>query len=772
MKVCYWGTYDRDYPRNRILISGLRKNGVEVVECHAQIWQDTAEKIDAASSRWSNIQLLTKIFSGYLNIAKHFLTLKNIDFMIVGYSGHFDVFVAKILCKINKVPLIFDAFLSLYDSLVMDRKIVKAGSLKARVLYFVDRYSCKLADFVLLDTNAHIDFFAGKFGAPHNKFRRILIGADDTVFSQKEKQETISNPFTVLHFGKYIPLHGMPYIVKAARKLENDNVYFRLIGSGDEYETTVSLAKELKVQNIEFIDFVQQDQLVKYIDQADICLGIFGDTDKAKRVVPNKVYECFAMAKPVITGDSPAARELLSHGKNCVLCEMENADAMADAILCLKKHSDLRARIARNGYEFYKENCSPPVLGQHVMQLLQNYQSQHVQSKAQICMVGPSYPFRGGISHYTTLLYRALKEKHDVRFFAFKRQYPKWLFPGKTDKDLSNVAIKENGVENILDSLNPWTWLKVARSIRRQNPELVIFPWWTSFWTAPFWTITTLSKVFSNIRVLFLCHNVIEHESNTFRKMCTRWILKNGDFFIVHSGNDKDNLLKMFPYARVRQSFHPIYDMFNYGSFDVQGERRRLGLSGNIVLFFGFIREYKGLEYLFRAMPQVVENISANVLVVGEFWHNKEKYLQLIEELEIKKHVTIIDEYVPNEEVGKYFSAADLVVQPYVSATGSGIIQIAFGFHKPVIATRVGCLPEVVEDGKTGYLISPKSSSEIASAIVKFFQEKKAKEFSENVKRENYRFSWDRMVDVIEELALSANPTRDISPCENLNKPA
>ena len=143
-----------------------------------------------------------------------------------------------------------------------------------------------------------------------------------------------------------------------------------------------------------------------------------------------------------------------------------------------------------------------------------------------ISLIGPTYPFRGGISHYTTLLYRHLKKRHEVHFFAFKRQYPKWLFPGETDKDSSSSPIWEDGVENILDSLNPITWFNVFLRTKRVNPELVIFPWWVSFWTPQFWTIAALVKIFTQAKILFICHNVVEHESKTIDKICTRFVLK------------------------------------------------------------------------------------------------------------------------------------------------------------------------------------------------------------------------------------------------------
>lgn len=379
MKICYFGTYDDHYPRNRILISGLTRSGLEVTQCHAGLWKDTAAKMAAASSRWGSLSLIWRLVKIYPKLIRDFLHTEKVDFLFVGYTGQFDMFFAKIAAKLKGVPVVFDAFLSLYDSLVFDRKVVKEGSLKARFLYWADKLSCQLADLVLLDTEAHIDYFVDTFKVPKAKFRRILIGADDTIFYPRNppgKPIKKDNSFLVIHYGKYIPLHGLPYVVKAAKELESDpEIQFRFIGAGDEYERVVSLTKELKVANIDFIQFLPQEELVNHIAEADVCLGIFGDTDKAARVIPNKVYECMAMARPVITADSPASREFLSDGENCLFCRLADPSSIAEAILRLKKDLSLRQRIAEAGYQLFRDYAAPAPLGREVENILKDYLS-------------------------------------------------------------------------------------------------------------------------------------------------------------------------------------------------------------------------------------------------------------------------------------------------------------------------------------------------------------------------------------------------------------
>lgn len=375
-----------------------------------------------------------------------------------------------------------------------------------------------------------------------------------------------------------------------------------------------------------------------------------------------------------------------------------------------------------------------------------------------LALIGPTYPFRGGIAHYTTLLYRHLKKRHEVRFFAFERQYPAWLFPGKSDRDPSAAPLYEPGALRMIDSMNPVSWLRTARAMVRFGCDAVVVPWWVSFWAPQFLSIIWHVKFYLGAKILFVCHNVVAHESKPHDKALTRWVLNTGDGFLVHSREDENNLRRMIPEARICRRFHPTYGAFDAFPIHRETARKTLGLSGNVLLFFGFVREYKGLKYLLAAMPSMLAELPVTLLVVGEFWKDKDVYRRMIEEAGIGAQVRIIDRYVPNEEVGLYFSAADLVVQPYVSATGSGVVQMAFGFNKPVAATTVGSLSEMVEDGETGFLVQPKDPSGISNAVVRFFKEGNARMFEENIRKRQYRFSWDHLVNGLEELAADGGP--------------
>ena len=368
-----------------------------------------------------------------------------------------------------------------------------------------------------------------------------------------------------------------------------------------------------------------------------------------------------------------------------------------------------------------------------------------------IALLGPTYPYRGGISHYTTLLYRALKKEHRINFFSFLRQYPKWLFPGKTDIDKSKTKIKEEGVERTLNSLNPFTWVKTAFLIKGFNPDLLILPWWSPFWMPHFLTICGILKLLSKTKIVFICHNVTMHEARFFDKACMRAVLGLGNYFIVHSQKEKQDLVALLPAADVRITFHPTYEIFKWKNLKKEEAKKELGVSGKTLLFFGFIREYKGLRYLLEALARVLEELKdITLLIAGEFWQDKAVYLDLIDRLGIRDKVKIFDQYIPNEEVEKYFRAADVVVLPYLSVTGSGVVQVALGLERPVITTNIGSLKRIVLHGKTGYLVEPANADALANSILKFFRENKEEEFTENIRKRREIFSWERLVKIIE----------------------
>jgi glycosyltransferase involved in cell wall biosynthesis len=379
MNVCYWGTYDRDYPRNRILMEGLRREGVDVREIHFPLWGASSEKVRRARGGWLSPALLARWAWAYLRLAAGFLMAPKPDFLFVGYSGHFDVFPAWCLSRIRGVPLVFDAFLSLYDSLVLDRGSLREGSFKARLLAWIDRSSCGLADRVLLDTEAHVRFFCEQFGLPREKFWVLPIGADDTIFRPAPLRARNGHPLTILHFGRYIPLHGLETVVRAAALMERSDTpcRFLLVGDGEERPKIEALARELGIRSIEFRDAQAPQLLAQTLLESDVCLGIFGTSQKASRVVPNKVYEAMAVGRPIVTGDSPAAREVLKDGIDCVFCERGNPASLAEAIRRIQDDSKLARRVAEEGRRCYERIASPQVIGRALSSKLIAWHGEH-----------------------------------------------------------------------------------------------------------------------------------------------------------------------------------------------------------------------------------------------------------------------------------------------------------------------------------------------------------------------------------------------------------
>ena len=372
MKVCYFGTYDVEQSRNNVIIQGLRQNGVEVVECHARLWRGTADKIRSAVGGLFNPGLLCRALGSYLRLVKRYAKIGDYDVMVVGYSGHFDLFLAKLLTTFSGKPLVFDALVSLTETIVEDRGLVPRGSLLARLVYLADKYACRLADLVLLDTEAHFQHFHRDLGVRLDKLRRVPVGADQ-VYCRGPSPVREGNPFRVVYFGQYIPLHGVNYIVEAAKILEEDpDICFELVGDGQTYEEASSLAETLRVKNVTFHRtwLLPEDLIADYIIPAGVCLGVFGDSPKARQVVPIKVFVALAMGKPVITGDSPGAREMLIHGTDAILCEMANPRALAQAILLLKGNRALREKIAKEGHLSFQEKFSSRVIGAKVKDLL------------------------------------------------------------------------------------------------------------------------------------------------------------------------------------------------------------------------------------------------------------------------------------------------------------------------------------------------------------------------------------------------------------------
>lgn len=366
-----------------------------------------------------------------------------------------------------------------------------------------------------------------------------------------------------------------------------------------------------------------------------------------------------------------------------------------------------------------------------------------------IVLIGPVYPYKGGISHYTSLLCRALRQKHEVIMVSYKMQYPKFLFK-KEQKDYSNKSFQVEDTKYWIHTANPCNLVLAARRIRKCRPDVVILQWWHPYFAPCYRIIATL---LGKIPLLITCHNVFPHERFPLDRFLTRMVLKRADGYIVQSHLDEKDLLAVKPDANYVVTPHPTYNAFKMKNMS-RAEARELlavGHDSPMLLFFGFVREYKGLKYLLDALPEVKKQIpDISLWVVGDFGDDKDVYLEQIERNRIGDSIRLVEGYVPDQEVEKYFAAADLVVLPYVSATQSGIVQIAYGFDKPVVVTDVGGLPDVVRHKETGYVVPSGNAQEIAKAVISFYQEDRETDWESNIRKQAAEFSWETMVERME----------------------
>jgi glycosyltransferase involved in cell wall biosynthesis len=378
-----------------------------------------------------------------------------------------------------------------------------------------------------------------------------------------------------------------------------------------------------------------------------------------------------------------------------------------------------------------------------------------LQKKAvmKILILGTAYPLRGGIAHYIGLLAQHLGKSHDVQVITFKRQYPAFLFPGKTQRETGDpgIAVKS---EVMIDSVNPFNWIRVGLLLRDREADLIIFKYWLPFFGPCFGTICRLLKWKRRTRVVAICDNVIPHERRPGDRLLTRYAFAPVDAFIVQSDAVERDLLSFVPQATYRNVPHPVYEIFGEAS-SKNDARRKLGIRDErVALFFGYVRAYKGLHVLIDAMKLVKKSLSVKLFVVGEFYDDVRRYRDHLVEAGVSDVVEVVPDYVPNESVSEYFSAADVVILPYLSATQSGIAQIAYNFQKPVIATRVGGLAEVVVENVSGLLVPSNDPPALAAAILRFYNDGLENAMVQGAAAEKKKYTWEAMVHAIEELAM------------------
>ncbi|HIM52957.1 MAG TPA: glycosyltransferase [Candidatus Marinimicrobia bacterium] len=368
-----------------------------------------------------------------------------------------------------------------------------------------------------------------------------------------------------------------------------------------------------------------------------------------------------------------------------------------------------------------------------------------------IVLVGPFPPFRGGISDLNAALADHLSKRHEIHAINFTTQYPKVLFPGKTQFKKGDSAQEVDSIR-CLSSINPFSWRKTAYKIIDIEPDLVLFRFWLPFFAPAFSGVAKKIRKYSDATIMVICDNIIPHEERLLDTRLTKRFFGFIDSFIVLSKKVENELLSFVPEAKYKYSPHPIYSIFNNTLSKEQAKAELKLATKKVLLFFGLIREYKGLDILINAMEKIKTELEDyTLLIVGECYENENKYTELIKKAGITDNVKCHYSFIPDNEVGKYFSAADVVVLPYKTASQSGIVQIAYHFDTPVIVSNVGGLPEIVDEGKTGYCVEPNSNA-FAKAIKAFYENDNISEMNSNISEYKSQFSWDAMVKAIEKL--------------------
>ncbi len=380
-RVLFFGTYESTFPRSKTLAAALTEEGIEVLTCHEPLFElvrDKTKTFKGPRLLW----LVLKLVGAYLKLLARYVVLPDYDVMLIGYMGYLDVFLGRLLAGRRRLAL--SPVVSLYETMVGDRQMVSHKSLKAGILKGIDRWGCLLADVILLETNQYIDYYSKTFRVPREKFHRIFLGADEANFVPiPGADDRKDGSFLVFFYGKFTPLQGIPYILKAAARVDGgaktraaakiedqQEIRFEIVGSGQLSEEMAGLASELSLEQVDFIDWVPYEELPMHIARADVCLGIFGDTEKAQRGVPVKAFDALAMGRPLIHGDTEAAREVLDHGESALLVPMANEEALAQAILELKEDESLRRKLAAGARNAFLERFSRKRLGAAVREAL------------------------------------------------------------------------------------------------------------------------------------------------------------------------------------------------------------------------------------------------------------------------------------------------------------------------------------------------------------------------------------------------------------------
>lgn len=367
LRVCYFGTYRADYVRTRILIAGLRANGVEVVECHATLWRGVEDRVAQAGGGWKHPRFWLRVVRTYAQLLWRYLRSAEYDVMLIGYPGQFDAFIGRILTFFSRKPFALDILMSLH-LIAEERGLTKKSPFTGRLIFFLEKNGLKQPDLLIADTPEYRDYYVNKYGLDEERFALVPMGAEEQYFYPRPEIEPPDDGYLhLLYYGTFIPLHGVETMIRAVGLLGKQaigafkGIIFHLYGAGQEEAQMQQLATELGLTNVHFHGWVEKEQLPTVIAQSHLCFGVFGTTKQSRCTIQNKIWECMAMQRPVITGDSETIRAELTHREHLYLVERANPAALADGIHKLATTPALRERLSRCGWERVQQNTTTTI---------------------------------------------------------------------------------------------------------------------------------------------------------------------------------------------------------------------------------------------------------------------------------------------------------------------------------------------------------------------------------------------------------------------------
>ena len=375
-----------------------------------------------------------------------------------------------------------------------------------------------------------------------------------------------------------------------------------------------------------------------------------------------------------------------------------------------------------------------------------------------IVIVGPAHPLRGGLATYNERLARELQQNNQVTLLTFSLQYPNFLFPGQSQFS-DDPKPEDLHIDIALNSVNPLNWISVGRKYKKIRPDVVIFRYWMPFFGPCFGTFARIVKSNKHTQILAITDNIIPHERRFFDTPFSKYFLPVLDGAVAMSKKVLQDLREFplrKPVAKTAYHAHPLYD--NFGSVEERNEAcKKLGLdeTKRYILFFGFIRNYKGLDLLLEAMALLPDHLQhVHLVVAGEYYEDKAPYEEIIKKRQLGQRIDLHTKFIPNDDVRLYFSAADIVAQPYRNATQSGVSQVAYHFETPMIITNVGGLSELVPHGEAGWVCEPTAES-LAHAITSMYEGDQLEHIRKSIKELKKQFSWPSMVHALESVTHS-----------------